>query len=72
MKNLLREWKSTLLGILTILLTVLFTAGVIDLHQKEESLALVSVLLENVESIIAVLAGFALLFAKDYDSKNRD
>lgn len=68
MKKLLKNWKTTLVGLTAIILTILVSAGTINAETKHESENLIYLLVENIEAIIAIVAGLVLVFSKDYDS----
>lgn len=72
MKNLLKSWKTTIAGLIAIVLTMLFAAEIIDIETKTEFSHLSNMLLEHVEGVVALAAGMILLFAKDPDEDEEE
>lgn len=72
MKNLLKNWKTTLFGVLTIVLSVLVSAGIISPDESKEYSIAFTYLFDHLEAFIAAIAGVVLIFSKDYDNKEHE
>jgi len=65
-KNLTKEWKSTLIGLTSIILLVLLNGGAINLEQKENYYNVVNLLIGNLDGVIALIVSLFMLGAKDF------
>jgi len=75
---MLRNWKTTLLGVLPTIATVAIMFGWIDLEQQEAIVNGVKVVFESADSIlneivaaISAISGIGLLFSKDADKSSK-
>ena len=67
MKNILKNWKTTLAGIISLVLLILVNSGVISSEESEELGGLSSKLINNADAIVALFMAAALIFSKDAD-----
>lgn len=68
MKDLIfKNWKTTLMALISFVVTILVTYGVITPQESAELNGLVAKFWTHIQEIIAIITGIFLLFAKDYD-----
>lgn len=68
MKDLIfKNWKTTLMALISFVVTILVTYGVITPSESADLNGLIAKLWTNIQEIIAIITGIFLLFAKDYD-----
>ena len=67
--NLLKNWKTTLAGIIAISLIVLNSTGVVTPTEQTELNNASNEILTHVDGIIAAVLSIALIFSKDADKE---
>ena len=69
MKNILKNWKTTSLGIVAIVLLVLVNSGSLSVAEGEDLNKALKSLIEHVDAIVATILSIAFLLSKDADVK---
>lgn len=68
MKDLIfKNWKTTLMALISFVVTILVTYGIISPAESADLNGLIARLWTHIQEIVAILTGIFLLFAKDYD-----
>lgn len=70
MKNILKNWKTTLAGVVSILLIVLVNSGVIQPEDSQNLGVGANELINHIDGVIAAVLSIALIFSKDADVKD--
>ena len=69
MKGILKNWKTTLAGIVSIVLLVLVNSGTISPNESQELDVVIGTLITHVDGIIGAIIAIGLIISKDADKE---